>query len=353
MSSVYQRWLQVETTLARSRLIDRLCESCGVDTVAAIGHMILFWSAVLEARIGGQVGDRTDRWIEEAAGWRGTSGCFASFIRTHHLDNTGVIRDWMEKYAAIDLKRDRETVRKREYRQGLRGNGHGAVPGTLTGTVPGTEAGQSRGNSLPSSSPVLSLSSEPTTNYLEPSNGRETADPALAQSVEDFLGEYSFGEFRSDVIGLLRSARRPWSIAGVLRRHLQGNGVPLRTDEEVGRAVQEYMADNHPGFKAVLFAGYLRGGERQDERERSRQRAAREEEHIQSEKELAKAREREEREVQKMVQQFQIEQPARYTELYAEAAKAVEAEPKVARGIMLISKLRTLIREEITSARTH
>jgi hypothetical protein len=359
VTSVVQRYIQVETSLARSRLIDRLCESCGIDTIAAIGHMTVFWSAVLEARVGGKVGDRSDRWIEEAAGWRGARGCFAAFVRAHHLDGAGVVRDWMTKYAAIDVRRSKETIRKRNYRQGLTDEGTGAVPGTLTGTVPGTEAGQSLGFSLSSPSSVSSLSSEETTNYLEPSNGKETHEPELriADQVEAFLAEFEFGMFAPDVEGLLRAARRPWSIIGVLRRHLQGMNVPVRTAAEVGRAVQEYSADNHPSFKSLLFDGYLRGVDRANEKLRSHERGKQEVRSIDSAKAEEKKVQLEEQRIIAMAEQMQSLDPTRYRALEEEARAAVAAEgvtpDNIGYGVLVTGKLRQLVREEMDHVRAH
>jgi hypothetical protein len=314
---------------------------------------------VLDARIGGKVGDRSDRWIEEAAGWRGARGCFAAFIRAHHLDGAGVIRDWMTKYAAIEVRRSKETIRKRNYRQGLGDEGSGAVPGTLTGTVPGTETGLSLGFSLPSSISPLSSSSEETTNYLKPSNGKEANEPELriGDQVSAFLAEFEFGEFAPDVEGLLRAGRRPWSIIGVLRRHLQGMNVPIRTAAEVGRAVQEYSADNHPSFKSLLFDGYLRGVDRANEKLRSHERGKQEVRSIDSAKAEEKAAQLEVDRVIAMTEQMQSLDPVRFGQLREEATQAVLREgvspSSVGFSVLVTGKLRQLVREEMDHVRQH
>ncbi len=108
-------YVQVEAGFARSKLVDRT-RGLGVTTNEAIGLYVRLWLAVLLTQSGGQVGERSDAWIEEEAGWRGEPGAFAALVRRHHLDDDGRIRDWEEKYGKLETRRAEQRRFKRDQR---------------------------------------------------------------------------------------------------------------------------------------------------------------------------------------------------------------------------------------------
>src|SRR3954470_19859252 len=96
------RFVQIETGLPSSKLIDRTRDALSIGRALAVGLYVNLWIAAMQLRTRGLIGDRSDRWIEEAAGWDGGPGAFAKRVREIHLDRDGVIRDWLIKYGKLD-----------------------------------------------------------------------------------------------------------------------------------------------------------------------------------------------------------------------------------------------------------
>lgn len=227
-------YVQVEVGFPHSKLVDRARVKLNVSTNEAIGLFVRLWLAVLERHTGGSLVDRSDSWIEESAGWRGAEGAFAKLVREHHLDPDQRIRDWQEKYGALEAKRLRQREKKRAQRH--------PVPGTGVGTVPGTEGG-----------PLITSSSSSAVSSTQEANPEKDSTRGEGERVVDIeivAGRY--GEYAPDVAALLRSAPSPWAVEKVLRQmDMQASA------EEVGQAVLELLA-NGKEFNTALLRGYLR-----------------------------------------------------------------------------------------------
>jgi hypothetical protein len=109
-------WIQVEVGLPSSKLVTRARMQLGLDTNQAIGILVRLWLAVMEEGCQGHIGERDDEWIEDAVRWKGEPGAFAAFVRQYHIDENGVVLEWLEKYGALELLRAEAARIKRAQR---------------------------------------------------------------------------------------------------------------------------------------------------------------------------------------------------------------------------------------------
>lgn len=258
------RFVQVETGLLRSKLVDRLLGALP-DTPPAVivGCLVLLWSEALDARTRGDLSERSDRWIEDAARWPGKPGQFAAAIRAHHLDERGVIRDFDEKYGKLDVERGKAT-RIKQLQRARAKESSGQEPESPV-DVHRTDDGLS--GDRPAFSSIYQSVSRSVVD-LEQGKGeperegeRETA---IAGSTAVHEVAQRFGEFAKFPLGLVRAARNPDSVAATLLSHLDGMHGPAYTPEVIALAAQEYAASDESaaqGFKPRLFAGFVRRAE--------------------------------------------------------------------------------------------
>jgi hypothetical protein len=250
------RFVQVETGLRRSKLVDRMVTELEVVPAIVIGCLVLLWSEALEARTRGDLSERSDRWIEDAAGWRGEPGAFAAAVRRHHLDEHGVIRDFEEKYGKLDVQRTKATKYKAIQRSRARQYADGPEE------VLDVSSGQTDDSPRIFSS---SSSSSPSVVDLEKGKGEPEREgvynPAAEHPIE--LIDARFGGFARWPTALVRSSRNPDAVAATLVAHLDGLHGPEYAPEVVALAVQEYLASCTEGgaFKARYFAGFVRRAE--------------------------------------------------------------------------------------------
>lgn len=114
-------WIRVEAGIARRKVTYRLTEALMADDVradlgadvsayviraAAIGFLVSLWGAVAEHSANGAIADVPDLLLEEWAGWHGTPRAFARWVRAHHVDADGRLRDWDETNGPLDTRRE-------------------------------------------------------------------------------------------------------------------------------------------------------------------------------------------------------------------------------------------------------
>jgi len=196
-----------------------------------------------------------------------------------------------------------------------------------------------------SASASASSSGSSSSEELQNSEVKELrADLQLA--VLHFVTEFDFNPYLADVTGLLRSTRNPLSVMGVLRRHLVGMDVPVRTPREVGLAVQEYNATGEEQFKPMLFAGFLRKAPEIEQRQRGNAARRREEQGIVEAGEYQRIAQREVEEAEIAVNAFAAAHPDRYAELRLEAERDVELPAGQFRDAVVFGKVINLVRRE-------
>ena len=344
-------WIQVETTFPRSKLVDAAVRELGLDRDQAMGKLVRLWLAVMEDRRGGNLADRTDSWIEEEVGWRGEPGRFAGFIRQYHLDETGMIRDWPEKYGKLEQTRAHFRAKKQQQRSASRGHGGVVVPETVPKTPQGTEAAFRADVPDDVSEKVsTTLTSSALSSYQGPENGRDTARAKLADPLDapEFPDLAPLGDSKPHAQGLLRASRSPLAVAQTIMGWLTEtpDHKPV-TPAVLARAVREYAA-NETQFRARLFGGYVRDAERAMQGDRGRVALAHERQHIDTEAVQRERDDREAAEMLRMAEAFERDEPERFAELKAEAERKCTYKGMM-RDEMVRGALLSLIRHEVSN----
>jgi hypothetical protein len=319
-----ERFVQVETGFPSSKLLDRALDQLApVGKNFLIGCFVRLWSAALDARTRGQVGDRSNRWIEEAAGWEGEPGRFAEFVREHHLDEDGVIRDWLTKYGKLDLDRQKATVLKRDQRARVRQGADSPED------VHRTEDGQTADRpGIPSIYQSVSQSVDLAKTEDQKPVGREefgpSFDPLVAVLDEANLSRWLDEEFKPDeanmIAGFLRSQRSPLPVALTLAHHLRDEECPPAA---LAVAVREYAALGEPAFKARHFAGFVKRARSHVAQASARAMGRSEERFITGEDVERERAKREEAETERMLNDFRRDHADVYLTLQYEAEAKV------------------------------
>lgn len=341
------RFVQVEVGLPRSRLVDRLRDDLGITRVEAVGHLVLLWSAALTLRTRGQIGDRSDRWIEEEAGWTGQreQGAFARAIREHHLDEHGVIRDFDEKYGKLDVDREKAADLKR--RQRAKSKDTDVTVEVVsdvrsTGTSSALSTGQTDDSPvIPSISLSVSQSVDLKENQDQKPVGRENGEHHRAlREVEE-----RFGEFAQWPVGLVRAAGNPAATAATILSHLDGMHGPVYAPEVIALAAREYAASDEPTFKPRLFAGFVRRAEGTVKLTESRKQQQNETRHIRGEVQRDDRVGDEIAADNNLIAEFKLRHHVEYEALLAEVERIIPPKWKGAlRGPMVRAELARRIR---------
>ena len=355
-------FVQVEVSFPDSKLVAQAERQLGLNRDEAMGKLLRLWLAVMRAREGGDLSQRTDSWIEDAVGWRGEPGAFAAFVREHHTDDDGVIRDWQEKYGKLDKLREQYREKKRAQRGGAKRvprDVPGRVPETVPETkrdvprdVPGTvprrvppAVPQNASNNL-SVSQSLSTSRE-TENSVD--TARDPLDAILTEAKLD-LAVFE-GTDRAVAEGLLRSSSSPLSRAAVLANLLADFPPDL-----VGHGLREFLASEQP-WGARHLRGFVERAERARRRDAERKtgRAAltREAQHIDTEAIEREREAREKAEADAMLADFERTHEAEYEQFKATAEAVVDSRvPKMMRAAAVRAKLLGLVRQALGNGGT-
>lgn len=134
-----------------------------------------------------------------------------------------------------------------------------------------------------------------------------------------------FGDNAQLVIELVRGSHKQAAVASSIFKHTLGSynagmaGAPVAHADVVGAAVQAYLANMKPGdaFVDRLFGGYVRDAIRTMGAGEQRERAKREDSHVDRERAEEERRQREDAEIVRKVAEFKRTEPeafARYTE---------------------------------------
>jgi hypothetical protein len=109
----------VHANLADRPIIDRAATQLGVSTAEAIGLLVTLWGSVSQHAPGGLLKDVSDTQLERWAQWTRKRGKFAAFIRAHHLDGDGKIKEWDDYQGKLEQRRNKERERLRNKRDGV------------------------------------------------------------------------------------------------------------------------------------------------------------------------------------------------------------------------------------------
>lgn len=114
-------WIRVHANLAQKRVVWRVCDVLKVSKHEAIGLLVSFWGGASQFASNGHVATIPDAQIEEWAGWRGSPGLFAAWVRAHHMDDEGRIREWEDYCGKLEELRERKRRQKADERARNRG----------------------------------------------------------------------------------------------------------------------------------------------------------------------------------------------------------------------------------------
>lgn len=119
-------WIESHTVLGRHRKVLLTAHDLAIDIPLLVGHLSLFWHAVLEQQEDGDLTDWPDTMIESAAMWKGESGKFATILRSRGWIDGHLVHDWIDytgpfltkKYSTGNVERLREIWGKHGYKYG-------------------------------------------------------------------------------------------------------------------------------------------------------------------------------------------------------------------------------------------
>jgi hypothetical protein len=151
---VAENWIRVRAHLSSAKVALRLAPLCKGGAQHAAGVLQDFWSSVKDNTPNGFIADADDRMLEAWALWTGKRGAFAAWVREHHMDADGRVKEWDEYMGELELRRAKAREKKARQRASRRGNepetsgGSGSdvpgdKPGDTTPPVPGDVPGTS------------------------------------------------------------------------------------------------------------------------------------------------------------------------------------------------------------------
>lgn len=185
-------WIESHTVLGRHRKVLLTAHDLSIDIPLVVGHLSLFWHAVLEQQEDGDLTEWPDSMIEQAAMWKGEPGKFAALLRKREWIDVHLVHDWLDyvgpylikKYSSGNVPLLREIWKKHGYKYG-EGKGKYAKKKESKKRVEGERKERLPSPSPPNpSSPLLS---EP--DLSEPNRNTSEDEPTQAQargSVESF-----------------------------------------------------------------------------------------------------------------------------------------------------------------------
>lgn len=110
-------WIRVHARLSSKPVAIRLALLCRGDRQKAVGVLCDFWGSVSEYAINGFIRDYSDDQLEVWANWKGKKGEFAKWVRHHHMDEDGRVKEWDDYQGALEARREADRLRKQEERR--------------------------------------------------------------------------------------------------------------------------------------------------------------------------------------------------------------------------------------------
>jgi hypothetical protein len=91
-------------------------EYAKLDKARAVGYLGMFWGALSQHCVAGNIADVPDALLEEWAEWKGKRGVFASFVRQHH-SRDGIVNEYDDYSGRLDVRREKDRQRQAEWRK--------------------------------------------------------------------------------------------------------------------------------------------------------------------------------------------------------------------------------------------
>lgn len=242
-------WIRLHAQLSKKpvalRLADALCKG---DVHRAVGLLAIFWGNVSLHAVDGRVADRSDAEIEGWAEWKGKRGAFAAWLRQHHLDAEGRVREWDEYAGALEIRRAKERQRLAEKRTVLRNamRDVGQPPPDVAQPPADTGAeSRARARSAPTRNADADADADGTKN--------ETNQPTASAAARG-------RDMLLDRIGRISSTRRDGA-AEKLAQFARGEGLPAKvagqipTADEIDSACLDILATCDLGTLSAIKLG--------------------------------------------------------------------------------------------------
>lgn len=119
-------WIESHTVLGRHRKVILTASALGIEPVQLVGHLTVFWHAVLEQQEDGDLSDWSLLTIESLACWKGESLKFVQALQQHGWLDGHLVHDWLDytgkylitKYSSGNPERLKEIWAKYGYKYG-------------------------------------------------------------------------------------------------------------------------------------------------------------------------------------------------------------------------------------------
>ena len=115
-------WIRVHAQLRGKPVVARLAAALRINPFQAMGHLVCFWGNVAAHATNGDVSSVPDSLIDHWAGWTSKRASFSKWVREHHLDEDGRVREWDDYAGALEQRRAKERQRLADKRNLLRNN---------------------------------------------------------------------------------------------------------------------------------------------------------------------------------------------------------------------------------------
>lgn len=89
-------WIESHTVLGRHRKVLFLAHELGTDPIHIVGHLHVFWHAILEQQEDGDLSQWPAEMIAGAAGWKGDATQFVAAMKRHGWIDDCLVHDWLE-----------------------------------------------------------------------------------------------------------------------------------------------------------------------------------------------------------------------------------------------------------------
>lgn len=203
-------WIESHTVLVRHRKVLLTAHDLGIKPVVLVGHLTVFWHAVLEQQEDGNLDGWPSAMIAQAAAWDDDADVFVHALRLRGWIDDHLVHDWLDyvgkflhsKYSTSNPKKLKEIYAMHGYKYGKGKGKYGKVKAQDKRNVSTGEALEKcdQPNLLPNqpnlTKPSISISRKRALRSITDEDRPTEKHKALAQSLRVDLGA-EWGKFKN------------------------------------------------------------------------------------------------------------------------------------------------------------